>query len=483
MNTKRFTIFALLFALLFVALPAQASGVTPIFVEGNPSCLSLGYTHGTKWNPDQAGTYPLGNGSLTWNTDGYYVNWSSTFGVDAVIVKGGPNANVYVYDPPAESFGESGLASPLNENTPDPLDPYGLSHVEFCYDYEVGVTKTAVTSYTRTWDWTIDKVADQTELTLSTGQQFLVNYDVTVDATSTDSDWAVAGAITITNPDPDYAATITAVEDVLSISGAVPVDCGVSFPYNLASNGQLVCTYALDLPGAINQVNTATVTTTGWVGGGSDSADVSFGAPSTVTDECIDVTDDLYGFLGTVCATDAPMTFSYSMNIGPYAICGEYQVVNVADFVTNDTGTTGSDSWTVDVTVPCGCGCTLTQGYWKTHSSFGPAPYDDTWALIGETTPFYLSGNSYYQVLWTPPSGGNAYYILAQQFIAAELNGLNGASTTPAVNQALSWAEAFFLTYTPTSKLPKDVRSLALSYAAVLDSYNNGLIGPGHCDE
>ena len=26
-------------------------------------------------------------------------------------------------------------------------------------------------------------------------------------------------------------------------------------------------------------------------------------------------------------------------------------------------------------------GCTLTQGYWKTHSENGPAPYDDNWAI------------------------------------------------------------------------------------------------------
>ena len=28
--------------------------------------------------------------------------------------------------------------------------------------------------------------------------------------------------------------------------------------------------------------------------------------------------------------------------------------------------------------------CTLTQGYWKTHSSYGPAPYDVTWAILGD---------------------------------------------------------------------------------------------------
>ncbi|HYF63424.1 MAG TPA: hypothetical protein VD886_11460 [Herpetosiphonaceae bacterium] len=132
--------------------------------------------------------------------------------------------------------------------------------------------------------------------------------------------------------------------------------------------------------------------------------------------------------------------------------------------------------------MPCANGCTLTQGYWKTHSSYGPARYDDTWALIGENTPFYSSGQSYYQVLWTAPKG-DVYYVLAHQFIAARLNGLNGASSTPEVNAAMAWAERFFGSYGPSSTVSKSVRNQAASHATLLDNYNNGLVGPGHCAE
>lgn len=65
--------------------------------------------------------------------------------------------------------------------------------------------------------------------------------------------------------------------------------------------------------------------------------------------------------------------------------------------------------------------CPRGQGYWRTHSAYGPAPYDATWAEIGEDTEFYNSGQSYHDVLWTPPRG-NAYYILAYKAITAELN-------------------------------------------------------------
>jgi hypothetical protein len=76
---------------------------------------------------------------VTITSDGTYFDWSSTLGIDAVIVKGGPNANAYVYDPPEESFGDSNCSSPINPNTGQ---PFGLSHIEFCYDYELDVART-----------------------------------------------------------------------------------------------------------------------------------------------------------------------------------------------------------------------------------------------------------------------------------------------------------------------------------------------------
>jgi hypothetical protein len=151
------------------------------------------------------------------------------------------------------------------------------------------------------------------------------------------------------------------------------------------------------------------------------------------------------------------------------------------------SGSTDCDAPKQLVFIPYLCGgggCTLTPGYWKTHSKYGPAPYDDLWAYIGEDTTFFLSAQSWYQVLWTSPTGGNAYYILAHHYVAATLNILNGASSTQQVNEALLWAgKSFFNTYTSTSKLDTKVRNQALYYADLLDQYNNGYTGPGHCTE
>ncbi len=131
--------------------------------------------------------------------------------------------------------------------------------------------------------------------------------------------------------------------------------------------------------------------------------------------------------------------------------------------------------------------CTLTQGYWKTHSKYGPAPHDDTWTLLGEDTIFYLSELTYYDVINTPPAGGNSYFSLAHQYIAAVLNQLNGASVPTEVQTAITSAADLFGQYTPA-----DIGALAgnnpvkqqfNTLAELLDDYNNGLIGPGHCDD
>ena len=362
--------------------------------------------------------------------------------------------------------------------------------------YSLAVSKTAATSFDRTWTWTIEKSVDRSSLLLSTGQTYLVNYTVVVNAASSDGNYAVAGTITVHNPAP-MGAMINSVSDVVSGAGAADVTCGdKTFPFTLAAGETLTCSYTKALDNANNTTNTATATLqnhayasdgSATASGSTDftgTAAVTFsGTPSNMIDECITVSDTYAGMLGTVCAGDAPRTFTYSREIGPYAICGNYTVNNTAAFVTNDTGATGEDSAVVDVTVPCNTGCTLTLGYWKTHSKYGPARYDDTWAQIGEDTAFYSSGKSYYQVLWTAPQG-NAYYILAHQYIAAKLNILNGASSTPEVDAAILWAETqFFNLYSPSSALSKSVKNQATSYATLLNNYNTGAVGPGHCSE
>jgi hypothetical protein len=132
-------------------------------------------------------------------------------------------------------------------------------------------------------------------------------------------------------------------------------------------------------------------------------------------------------------------------------------------------------------------GCTRTPGYWKTHADPSSKQFDETWLLVGgPDATFFLSGQSYLEVLEEDKSSGHAYYILAFQWIAAELNQLAGASISGDAAAAFTDAEALFAVHTPTEigALNGDdpLRQEFISLAATLDAYNNGVTGPGHCD-
>jgi hypothetical protein len=114
-------------------------------------------------------------------------------------------------------------------------------------------------------------------------------------------------------------------------------------------------------------------------------------------------------------------------------------------------------------------GCTLTQGYWKNHTSAWPAPYSPS-AL------FYDSGKTWLGILNTPAKG-NAYYILGYQFIAATLNSANGASVPAGVQTALDDAGTYYTDPAGSSLSRSDLIALA----GTLDDYNNGLSGVPHC--
>src|SRR5215208_3184722 len=120
--------------LLSVPAVASATTVEPAYHPGNPSCMDLGYAHELKFDPPGAGSKSGGGVTvdLSLGSDQYgqLVNWTASKPIDAVIVKGGPNANAYVYA--GESSGDTGLHAPFN----GPDKYYGLSHVDFCWDDE-----------------------------------------------------------------------------------------------------------------------------------------------------------------------------------------------------------------------------------------------------------------------------------------------------------------------------------------------------------
>ena len=122
---------------VFGAFSAMAEHVTPTFQSGNPSCpaglneLKVDPPADGDFEDDDETPGPL-EVTLTIDEGAKEFDWTSNIGVDIVIVKGGPNANVYTYSP--ESTGDTGLHAPLNDDGSG--DWYGLSHISFCYDVE-----------------------------------------------------------------------------------------------------------------------------------------------------------------------------------------------------------------------------------------------------------------------------------------------------------------------------------------------------------
>ncbi len=146
---------AALGAIAAIAAPLGATGssnVKPVLQPGTPGCPA-GAPYSLKidnviesqlegvWTSASAKTAAAPAGDDFWtgvtftissvSTRAHTFGWAAAKGgrpleIDSVIVKGGPNANVYTYSPQASSDG--GLHAPVNKRD----RYYGLSHITFC---------------------------------------------------------------------------------------------------------------------------------------------------------------------------------------------------------------------------------------------------------------------------------------------------------------------------------------------------------------
>jgi hypothetical protein len=117
-------------------------------------------------------------------------------------------------------------------------------------------------------------------------------------------------------------------------------------------------------------------------------------------------------------------------------------------------------------------GCTFTQGYWRNHPEAWPVDS----LVLGDHE---YSKDELLALFATAPKG-DASLILAHQLIAALLNVANGASPIDAIDDAQDWLSA------NGDVLPfgknKATHNSGTAIADELADYNEGEIGPGHCD-
>ena len=136
--------------------------------------------------------------------------------------------------------------------------------------------------------------------------------------------------------------------------------------------------------------------------------------------------------------------------------------------------------------------CTRTIGYWKTHDGSGPqddvvTPLLPIWLGTADgTKSIYvdnttISHNILEQNVYGSPSNGITK--LYAQLLGAKLNAANDADIS-SIAAIIAAADAFLATHdwNDWSSLSKDQMNMVRGWQSTLDDYNNGLIGPIHCD-
>jgi len=359
------------------------------------------------------------------------------------------------------------------------------------------VTKSAVTHYDRDYDWTVTKSGDETA-EICSGQTKPIAYTIGVERTTIDSGHSVSGNITVFNPAP-IPAPLASVSDQLSPGGIVAVNCGVGFPYMIPPNASLVCSYSTALGNADERTNTGRAAlSNGSVFEGS--APVVFGAPDNVTDASITVTDTVGCPEGFTCSSAGPFSFSDSGSVSfevnatnNAAMCNSYfELTNTASWIDDGAARRNGPVTTSVYSCTCSTGCTLTIGYWKTHAGFtGRNPDNVTQYLpqwlgnpFGATSMQVGTATQAVNVLsMSLGAPSNGIIKLYAQLLAAKLNIARGASSAD-IATAMTQADAYLTTHNAASwsTASKSDKSKILTWMTLLDAYNNGDLGPGHCD-
>ena len=389
--------------------------------------------------------------------------------------------------------------------------------VSDCQGADLTVTKTATPSFDRKYIWHIDKSVDKKYVEIQTnGGTATFNYKVEVghDA-GNDSNWAVNGTITITNPNDWQEITLTDLTDVVDNGGDCTVDDG---PYIVPASDSIdvnySCTYS-SAPSSANGKNTATAK---WdadgahtpSGSASGDALFAFVTPTTKIDECVSVNDPIdpnspHNFcVGDTGDPTFSFTYSRTVNAPALGTCVSYD--NTATFTTYDTGTEGSDSETVKV---CRFNAPLTIGYWKTHlaktgtagwctglptgtgcSNNGPWVKDLLNKTICDNCTVGKLGNHTVDTSLkaanvfnanncsnASTSDSNAAACLAAQLLAAQLNVANGANSC--ICDTIKEAKAFLTAVgyngpgSAVTFTAPNTRAKAIDLKTQLDNYNN----------
>jgi hypothetical protein len=414
----------------------------------------------------------------------------------------------------------SNTATATGESTGTTVSDFDLAHYsgqETSSGTTLSASKTAAGFWNKQteYDWSLQKLANPTAITIPRGESVSVAYTLTVErtkASATDT-YGVNGQVCATNGGEVTTENLRIVDQVQykdqsgqyqDLSGASQV----ILPSQQLSSGETAC-YSYEIrfsPVATTQYrNLARVTITNHFGHSGDKfgpePQVDFLLPSTSTtntemDTEADVTDILTCPSGFTCIPDDVGPWHFSQN-GTVTVSfliqndnAPYQstltLTNTATLVESETDQERVSSATVSIiTGPDPSGCTRTIGYWKTHPE-KVTPLLPVWLGTGSGKSIQVTTASQaVQILsMSRQYGGpsNGITKLYAQLLAAKLNMSNGADEADIATTLLS-ADDFLARYNwrDWKGLSPGQKQTVLDWKTILDNYNNGLIGPGHC--
>lgn len=362
--------------------------------------------------------------------------------------------------------------------------------------WALSVSKTAVTTFHRDYDWSaINVPVNGTPTEVCHGQTKPVPFRITVTKTSQDSGWTASGNVVVSNPSP--IAVLVSLQDQLSNGTGVPLNCGVTLPYMLPGGATITCSYSIGLPSGDSLINNAVATIpNGTSFNGTAPVDFSSFTSSDPGTTVYVTVDCPVGFQctggGPWNVTDSG-TIDYDVNVTNVdALCdSSYSLGTTAGWV-DDSVTETSGATAGIKTCKCATGCTLTIGYWKTHAGFtGNNPdrvtqYLPIWLgqeYVGKSVEVANREKAVTVLSMELGTSSNGITKLYAQLLGAKLNMARGASSEDIVKTVQS-SDAFLANYNwlDWAALSKANRSKVISWMSLLDGYNNGLIGPGHCD-
>ncbi|MHC1605060.1 MAG: hypothetical protein ACXQTP_03715 [Candidatus Methanofastidiosia archaeon] len=221
------------------------------------------------------------------------------------------------------------------------------------------ISKTATGHWEKLYEWSIEKTVDKSSLSLNSYESEDVTYTIIVDATGKNTDPCVSGFITITN-DVENTAYISYIKDVIQTKNGEWSDWhteNLLGSFTLAPGETRTIPYNIEfkLDGDNREYrNVVYVMLENHPDGNHEffyREDFTILDPVEI-DESATVSDTFYGVLGAVNISGTPYTWQYSRTMECNE-CGGYEVNNTATLVTDDTGTTISDSTNVVVTCNC----------------------------------------------------------------------------------------------------------------------------------